>query len=583
MSDSSAEKPLLAGRYRLGKRIGRGGMADVFRAMDTRLSRPVAIKLLKPEFAKDEAFVARFTQEARASSRLTHPGIVKVYDAGQDRLTLADGTSVAIPYIVMERVEGLDLSQLLSRGPLKPEEASRITSEILDALEYAHRTGIVHRDIKPGNIMLTANGSVKLLDFGIAHAVEDSAEDVTQALDILGTATYFSPEQARGERVDARTDLYAVGLVYFEMLTGQPVFSGTSPVAVANRHLHEQIPDPTLINPKITPGVAVVIRRSLEKNRDARYQTAGEFQAALTTAKTGQVPAQPVHTDPVAAIFGDNTLPTGSLAAPADDDLAAMFPNAELNTAPFATIENLAPKQRGRVIAGLLATIVVVIAIAMVTLWVINIKPVDFFPQSSRVVPDVTGWSYTRALDKIREAGLEADRIDDSSDTIQKDVVISTEPKAGTKLDVGVNVKVHVSIGAKLVDVPDLAGMTVADATTTLTDLGLKLGAQAEVTSGLYGAGLIVSSTPAAGSGQVKSGTVINVNVANGKVDVPDVRGKSIQEATTMLQAPAVGLSPTVNGDKSCPAQSGLPVTAQSLKPGQQPQGSAIQLTYCSG
>ncbi len=261
---------LLAGRYRLGDLIGRGGMSNVYMGRDERLGRQVAIKLLRSQLAGDPIFRTRFRQEAQAASRMAHPTIVRVFDAGEERIAEPGGFEGVVPFIVMEYVDGRLLKDVIkSDGPLDVAEAIRVTEGILTALEYSHRAGVVHRDIKPGNVMITHGGQVKVMDFGIARAISDSSATVAQTTAILGTAQYFSPEQARGESVDARTDLYSTGIVLFEMLTGRPPFSGDTPVAVAYQHVSEAPAAPSSLNPLVSPAVDQVVLHALAKDRFA--------------------------------------------------------------------------------------------------------------------------------------------------------------------------------------------------------------------------------------------------------------------------------------------------------------------------
>ena len=277
MDDVAQGSRVLAGRYELGALIGRGGMSDVHVATDAKLGRRVAVKLLKSALASDPVFRTRFRQEAQAAARMAHPTIVRVFDAGEEVVTESGAGETVVPFIVMEHVEGRLLKDIIGDGPLPVAEAARIIEGVLTALEYSHRAGVVHRDIKPGNIMVTPTGQVKVMDFGIARAISDSAATVAQTSSILGTAQYFSPEQARGETVDARTDLYSTGVVLFEMLTGRPPFQGDSPVAVAYQHVSEPPVAPSTLAPQVTPALDAVVMHALSKDRFTRFQSAAEF------------------------------------------------------------------------------------------------------------------------------------------------------------------------------------------------------------------------------------------------------------------------------------------------------------------
>lgn len=274
----------LGGRYELGHVLGRGGMAEVYLAHDTRLGRTVAVKTLRADLARDPSFQARFRREAQSAASLNHPAIVAVYDTGEDYI---DG--VSIPYIVMEYVDGSTLRELLHSGrKLLPERTLEMTIGILQALEYSHRAGIVHRDIKPANVMLTRNGQVKVMDFGIARAMGDSGMTMTQTSAVIGTAQYLSPEQAKGEQVDARSDLYSSGCLLYELLTVRPPFVGDSPVAVAYQHVREEPQPPSVFDPEITPEMDAIVLKALVKDPNYRYQSADEMRLDIEACLDGQ-------------------------------------------------------------------------------------------------------------------------------------------------------------------------------------------------------------------------------------------------------------------------------------------------------
>ena len=277
----TAEPRVLSGRYRVDEAIGRGGMASVYRGYDLTLGRDVAIKVLDRELANDNAFRTRFRLEAQAASRMAHPTIVRVYDAGEDSETAPDGTVRAVPFIVMELVRGALLKDIIAAGPVPVTDAVRYVDGILEALEYSHRAGVVHRDIKPGNVMVTDAGQVKVMDFGIARAVSDGSSTVAETTAILGTAAYFSPEQAKGEPVDARADLYSTGVVLYELLAGRPPFRGESPVAVAYQHVSEAPLPPSEINETVPRSLDAVALRALAKDPFQRYQDAAAFRESL--------------------------------------------------------------------------------------------------------------------------------------------------------------------------------------------------------------------------------------------------------------------------------------------------------------
>jgi serine/threonine-protein kinase len=280
---------MLANRYQVGELIGRGGMAEVHIGYDTRLGRTVAIKVLRPDLARDPSFQTRFRREAQAAAGLNHPAIVAVYDTGEEAIISASGERQILPFIVMEYVEGHTVRDILKEGAAAPiDEAIEIVAGVLTGLEYAHAAGLVHRDIKPANIMLTPTGAVKVMDFGIARVLADVGQTMTQTQAVIGTAQYLSPEQARGENVDARSDLYSTGCVLFELLCGRPPFLGDSPVSVAYQHVREPAPKPSSFAPDVPPALDLVVMRALAKDREARYPSAQEFLADLSAVAQGR-------------------------------------------------------------------------------------------------------------------------------------------------------------------------------------------------------------------------------------------------------------------------------------------------------
>ncbi len=322
---------LLGGRYEVGQLLGRGGMAEVHIGRDTRLGRSVAIKMLRADLARDPQFHKRFRREAQAAASLNHPAIVAVYDSGEDIVEEAGGASVQAPYIVMEYVEGRTVRDLLGQsGALDWPEALRITSGVLGALEYSHRAGIVHRDIKPANVMLTPAGAVKVMDFGIARALADSSATMTQTQAVIGTAQYLSPEQAKGQQVDARSDIYSTGCLLFELLTGRPPFVGDSPVSVAYQHVGENPVPPSSLVAGIPAEVDAIVLHALAKDRDGRYQSAADMRADCEALMAGR-PISPeaagalgVPAGPVPGLGAEAAVAATALAAGA----YAMSPEA---------------------------------------------------------------------------------------------------------------------------------------------------------------------------------------------------------------------------------------------------------------
>ena len=313
----SESQRVIAGRYQVGVLIGRGGMADVYEGLDTRLGRTVAIKLLKSDLANDPSFEARFRQEAQASARMAHPTIVRVYDAGEEVGVDSNGNETKTPFIIMEYVRGTLLRDLLHERRLTIEESVAYAEGVLTALEFSHHAGVVHRDIKAANIMITEGGAVKVMDFGIARAISESTVTQAHTSGIVGTAQYFSPEQARGEAVDARTDLYSTGVLLYEMLAGRPPFQGETAVSVAYQHVSEAVTPPSQHNPEISPAIDAVVLRGLAKNREDRFQTAEDFREHL-----------------IAALHAEPEQPT---AAPLQETEAPTTEPGEAATVPFVT------------------------------------------------------------------------------------------------------------------------------------------------------------------------------------------------------------------------------------------------------
>src|SRR6202000_607850 len=284
---------LLGDRYELDGVVGRGGMEEVYRARNLRLDRTVAIKTLRTDLARDQTFQARFRREAQSAASLNNPSIVAVYDTGEDM-----STGGPVPFIVMEYGDGKTARERLTDGHrLLPERILEIISGVLRALEYSHQAGIVHRDIKPGNVMVTRNGDIKVMDFGIARAMSDDQATMTQTARVIGTAQYLSPEQARGERVDARSDLYSTGCLMYELLTGRPPFTGDSPVAIAYQHVREKPVPPSVVDPDIPPWADAIVLKAMAKDPNDRYQSAGEMRMDVQRAMNGMAVSAPTRQD----------------------------------------------------------------------------------------------------------------------------------------------------------------------------------------------------------------------------------------------------------------------------------------------
>jgi serine/threonine-protein kinase len=484
---------ILNSRYELEQLIGTGGMADVYRARDNLLGRTVAVKILHPQYAKDEVFIARFRQEAQAAANLNQPNIVNVYDWGIEN---------SIYYLVMEYVEGRDLKDIIQQGgPLLPERAVEIAMSICLALEAAHAYGIVHRDIKPHNVIVTYDNQIKVMDFGIARVAGGSA--MTQTGTIMGTAQYISPEQAQGRPADPRSDLYSLGVVIYEMLTGKVPFDGENPVSIAYKHVREDPLPPSMINPDISPGLEAVVMKALAKNPENRYQTAMEMYSDLERCLEGA----PVYATPV--------LPRDEAAVGA----TRAFPAVAAR-----------PK---RSLLWLWITL-----IALVVLAGIGIGIWALVHGSGGVqVPDVTGKTVAQATQTLTPLGLKLSVTKQVIDASKpKGTIVSQNPGAGEKLEKDGTVEVTVSQGTQTVSVPNVVGLTQDQAAAALTAVGLKQGDTTQAYSSVVESGKVVSQSPNGGQ-QASKGSQVSLVVSKGSqmISVPNVNGMAQDAATQSL------------------------------------------------
>lgn len=572
---------VLNGRYQIDDLIGRGGMADVYSAHDLSLDRTVAVKMLRPDLARDPVFHTRFRREAQSSASLNHPNIVGVYDTGEAAIP-ENGHDAKAPYIVMEHVDGVTLRHILhgtptaaaapsdpppppdaeteetqpqtapgdsedSRGdvlgvtdddatqavrqvseplqekidhalgsPLTEQEASRYMAGVLGALNYSHSRGIVHRDIKPSNVMVSSSDEVKVMDFGIARALADSAQTMTQTSAVVGTAQYLSPEQARGEVVDHRSDLYSAGCVLFELLTNRPPFMGDSPVSVAYQHVREDAPMVSDFNNRVSPAMESVVSKALTKDPALRFQSAEEFHHAVQDALRG-VAIDETPTTELASVgsapnsFDDVVAPTGvgtplSARTPQDPDVEDYY-----------TDYRQPPRRRGRGVW-----------IALVLLLVAGVIAGGAFlltrtlnSGSTVSIPVLENMSRSEAITELTDAGLEADPQLQHDEQIEPDHVIGTDPEANTEVDDGSTVVLYVSDGQESVQIPDgLVGQTEESVRATLEEEGLQIGEVTEESHDSLAEGEVSSTDPEAGT-VVEAGSTVNLTLASGTVDVP--------------------------------------------------------------
>ena len=513
----TSQARLVGGRYEEGESLGRGGMADVRKGIDNRLGRTVAIKRLRIDLASDPTFQARFRREAQSAASLNHPSVVAVYDTGEE--PDPNGTGITVPYIVMEYVQGKTLRDMLREGrKIMTERALEITAGVLEALDYSHRAGIVHRDIKPGNVMLNQYGAVKVMDFGIARAVADTSQTMTQTAAVIGTAQYLSPEQARGETVDARSDLYSTGCLLYELLTGRPPFVGESPVSVAYQHVRENPAPPSSYDPEIPPEVDAVVLKALAKSREERYQSAADMRADIHRILAGQQ-----VTAPMAAVAETRQM----YGAP--PVVAEREPEPDL--VAFGADEP--PNDNDRKSRGLayflLGLAIVALAVGGYVLWS-KLSDGGGNQVAQVQVPNLVNKTKSEALAAISEAGLTAGQITNVNSDFETGRVVNQDPAAVTSVDQGSKVNISVSVGKAKKTVPDVTGKTVEEARTLLQNAGFNY--KEIPTNSEKTAGTVTDYQP---TGSQIPGTEISIRVANGKVRIPDVVNLGEDQATKQL------------------------------------------------
>ncbi|WP_395690375.1 Stk1 family PASTA domain-containing Ser/Thr kinase [Nocardioides sp.] len=546
---TNQQPTLVGGRYELGELLGRGGMAEVRKGTDTRLGRVVAVKRLRTDLASDATFQARFRREAQSAASLNHPAIVAVYDTGEE--PAADGSGVSQPYIVMEFVAGRTLRDILREGrKILPERALEITSGVLSALDYSHRAGIIHRDIKPGNVMLTPSGDVKVMDFGIARAISDASSAMTQTAAVVGTAQYLSPEQARGETVDSRSDVYSAGCLLYELLTGRPPFVGDSPVAVAYQHVREPAVPPSDHDTELPPEVDAIVMKALAKRVEDRYQSAAAMRADIERYLAGR-PVQAPLPPPV------------PVAAPA-------YPTAVTAVAP-PPVEEEEPRSRTGLLVALGLLLIVLIAGAA------YLMPRLFESAPEQVAaPNVIGKTENQARALIGDAGLAVGTIDrQNDDTVPAGKVISQDPQPDTYVDPDSSVDLVMSLGQAQVSVPSVVGLSKADAQRQLESDPYRFQVTLKEEKSDEPADQVLRTDPAANTA-VDPGSKITVFYSRGPEQVPDVKGLQQKEAEKLIKD--AGFEPRVLPDSASTEPKGT-VTDQSPDAGQTAnQGSTVTI-----
>ncbi|NGN94993.1 Stk1 family PASTA domain-containing Ser/Thr kinase [Nocardioides sp. KC13] len=521
-----ADGALLAGRYEVGELLGRGGMAEVRKGTDHRLGRVVAIKRLRMDLASDATFQARFRREAQSSAKLNHPSIVSVYDTGEEKTD--DG--VAQPYIVMEYVAGRTLRDVLREGrKILPERALEISSDVLSALDYSHRNGIIHRDIKPGNVMLTPAGDVKVMDFGIARALNDAQSTMTQTAAVVGTAQYLSPEQARGEQVDARSDVYSAGCLLYELLTGRPPFVGDSPVSVAYQHVREHAQPPSVHDPSLPRELDAIVMKSLAKRVEDRYQSAQAMRTDIERYLAGR---------PVQA------------TVPPSIDQTQVAQNRAVAGAPYGDPTNggYYPPQDDRP-DGPRPWVLVLLGLVIIGLIAVGayFLPTALGPQTTPA-PDVTGLTQEKAMAGLSTAKLKGSVKQESSDTVAVGVVISQDPPAGQDVEEGSTVTLTVSTGPPNREMPNVIGSPQKTAKQLLESDPYNFTVKIETEDSDQPKGTVIESDPVDGE-SVTTGksTVVTLTVSKGPNKVPNVVGKTAEEAKEILRA--AGFTPVVKDE----------------------------------
>jgi beta-lactam-binding protein with PASTA domain/predicted Ser/Thr protein kinase len=551
----------LSDRYELGDILGFGGMSEVHLARDVRLHRDVAVKVLRADLARDPSFYLRFRREAQNAAALNHPSIVAVYDTGE-----AETAAGPLPYIVMEYVDGVTLRDIVhTDGPLPPRRAIEIIADACQALNFSHQNGIIHRDVKPANIMISTTNAVKVMDFGIARAIADS-NSVTQTSAVIGTAQYLSPEQARGDSVDARSDVYSLGCVLYEILTGEPPFTGDSPVSVAYQHVREDPVPPSKRHEGISADLDAVVLKALAKNPDNRYQTAAEMRADLVRVHNGETPEAPkVFTDAERSSLLSSTGP--SLAGPRTDPL------------PRQPLRDDGDDRMG----GSIGRWVVAVAVLAVLTTVVVIAFNTFGGSTRDVqVPDVRGQVSADAIAALQNRGFKTRTLQKPDSTMPPDHVISTDPGANASVSAGDEITVNVSTGPEQRELPDVSSLSYSDAVKKLTAAGFSKFKQANSPSTPELMGKVIGTNPPATQTSAIT-NVITVIVGSGPEtkQVPDVAGQTVDLAQKNLTV--YGFTKFSQAQVDSPRPAGEVVGTNPPKDQTVPVDSVIELQVSKG
>jgi beta-lactam-binding protein with PASTA domain/tRNA A-37 threonylcarbamoyl transferase component Bud32 len=536
-------------RYAVMEKVGSGGMAEVYRARDQLLGREVALKVLSRRLSSDRSFVERFRREAQAAANLNHPNIVSLYDYGAE-----DGNY----YIVMEFIEGRSLEETIHAGRVMPERAAEIAAEVARALERAHLAGLVHRDIKPANVMITEAGAVKVTDFGIVRALAGNGEQtVTQTGMVIGTAAYLSPEQAQGHPVDGRSDVYSLGVVLFEMLTGETPFSGESPLSVAYKHVRENPVPPSALNPDLPDALDAIVMKALAKNPDNRYSSALEMREDLERYLSGQ------------AVTATPILPADTMVEPTDTG-----GGTQVLAAQESYYEE--PQRRSRAWIPVLLVLLLLAAAAVVAFLFSS----DILAPKVHV-PKVVGETQTQAIADLKKAGL-GYNVSKQPNGHKKGEVFKQDPAANSTVSKGGNVTIFVSTGPNPVAVPDLTRLTLGEAKTKLRNAHLKLGTVADKPSDSVDKGLVIDQSLPSGI-QTKPGTPVDVTVSTGpaSVTVPDVTGETQSQAQTSIEG--AGLTAAFTNGPSDTVPAGEAIAQDPSGGSTATRGDTVTVTISTG
>lgn len=595
---------ILANRYKMGEEIGHGGMSDVYVGTDERLNRKVAIKVLKQQLSDDPVFLARFRKEAQSAASLNSPNIVAVYDSGEEVRKNEVGLDTHLPYIVMEYVEGKTLREILQQeGRLSVKDSTEVVENVLKALAYSHKNGIIHRDIKPGNVMITNTGEVKVMDFGIARAIVDSGNTMTQSQGVVGTAQYLSPEQARGETVDSRSDLYSVGCLLFELLTGRPPFIGDSPVAIAYQHVRENPPKASDINPEVPTIYDVIVSKALAKDVDSRYADASQFSADLRAAISGQ---------PIASAIGDSdatqVLTPAQVAAingGADADATQVFGDAfgqDLSSTSDddvdeSELEEDAKKKRLRIII-IAASAIGLILISFLLMWALGVFSSG--EKGTVRVPTISkSMDQTRACQMLTDVGLECEIVDDDESTEDAGKFTHQDPSPGTEVERGTKIKLYFSTGPAQGTIPkNIEGKTLDEAKKILKDAGYKVSegvaqkVDCEDPSTLKDADIkainvgacetddnkVAGTKPSLGTTQTK-GTAVVLYLSSGQANLPSLQGKTKDDAKKVVESMNLKFKESGEPVETNAVPEGM-VAGQNPPPGLTPIKGEITVQY---